>query len=85
MPPETELRRSFHPKSLPRLKGWLLSLRAMRQHKAPFLCDEGGSTAIEYSMIGMAIAMLLIAVMPGLASQITVPFASLAIHIVTGK
>jgi len=50
-----------------------------------FVKDESGATAIEYGLIAAAIGLMLIVVMPKLASSISVTFTSLASHIKTGN
>ena len=50
-----------------------------------FLHSQGGSTAIEYGLVAVAMGLLCIAVFPSLAEQITTPFASIAIHLMSGK
>ncbi|MDE2384128.1 MAG: Flp family type IVb pilin [Alphaproteobacteria bacterium] len=50
-----------------------------------FLNNESGATAIEYGLIAAAMGVALVAIMPVLASQITVQFSSLGSHIASGK
>ena len=50
-----------------------------------FLRDENGATAIEYGLIAAAMGLALIAIMPIIESALGVLFASLAVHITTGK
>ncbi|MDE2384487.1 MAG: Flp family type IVb pilin [Alphaproteobacteria bacterium] len=50
-----------------------------------FIQDQSGATAIEYGLIAAAMGVALVAIMPKLASQITVQFSSLGSHIASGK
>ena len=50
-----------------------------------FLSGHEGSVAIEYGLVAAAMGLLCIAVFPDLANQITMPFASIAIHLMSGK
>ena len=53
--------------------------------KKLFLKDESGATAIEYGLIAAAMGVVLVVVMPKLASRVVVQFSSLGSHIATGK
>ena len=50
-----------------------------------FLKDESGATAIEYGLIAAAMGVVLVVVMPRLASRVVVQFSSIGSHIATGK
>jgi pilus assembly protein Flp/PilA len=48
------------------------------------LKDESGATAIEYVLIAAAMAAVLIAVMPGLATALTAQFTTITSAVNTG-
>jgi pilus assembly protein Flp/PilA len=50
-----------------------------------FWNDQSGATAIEYGFIAAAMGVVLVVVMPKLASQFTVQFSALGSHIASGK
>jgi len=50
-----------------------------------FLKDESGATAIEYGLIAAAMGVVLVVVMPRLASRVVVQFSSIGSHIAAGK
>ena len=50
-----------------------------------FLKDESGATAIEYALIAAAMGLMLIIVMPLVATSISGTFTNLAGHITSGK
>jgi Flp pilus assembly pilin Flp len=50
-----------------------------------FWNDQSGATAIEYGFIAAAMGVVLVVVMPILASQFTVQFSALGSHIASGK
>ncbi len=52
---------------------------------ARFVKDESGATAIEYGLIAAAMGLMLVVVMPKLASSISGTFNNLSSHIKTGK
>lgn len=48
------------------------------------LKDESGATAIEYTLIAAAMALVLVTIMPTLEAAITNQFTTIAGHISTG-
>jgi len=49
-----------------------------------FLKDESGATAIEYTLIAAAMALVLVTIMPTLTKAITAQFTTISGHISTG-
>ena len=49
-----------------------------------FLKDESGATAIEYTLIAAAMALVLVTIMPTLTSAIKAQFTTISGHISTG-
>lgn len=50
-----------------------------------FIKDESGATAIEYTLIAAAMAIVLVAIMPTLTAALTSQFGAIAGHVSTGK
>ena len=49
-----------------------------------FLKDESGATAIEYTLIAAAMALVLVTIMPTLTKAISGQFTTISSHITTG-